>query len=94
MTEGVARSVPISVVAKIMGKSSMFVRIGLQRGLLPFGTAFKTDENHLQYDYYVSPKLLYEYTGYMYEPNEDDTQVPIVTTEKCSSELQKRGVLI
>ena len=85
MTEAVGYNVPISVVAKIMGKSSMFVRIGLQRGLLPFGTAFKTDESHMQYDYYVSPKLLFEYTGYMYEPNEVETQDSIVTADICSS---------
>ena len=27
--------------ARIMGKSQQFVRIGLQRGLLPFGTAIQ-----------------------------------------------------
>ena len=63
------RNVPISDVARIMGKSPMFVRIGLQRGILPFGTVFKTDESNEQYDYYVSPKLLFEYTGYFYNPD-------------------------
>lgn len=91
MTEGTAYNVPISVVAKIMGKSSMFVRIGWQIGLLPFGAAFETDASYMQFDYYVSPKLLYEYTGYMYEPNEDDIQIHIVTAEKCSSVFQKRA---
>ena len=89
MTETVGYNVPISVVAKIMGKSSMFVRIGLQRGLLPIGTAYKTDESHTQFDYYVSPKLLFEYTGYMYEPNEDDTHDSIVTADMCISLHQK-----
>lgn len=58
-----AKNVPVNVAAKLMGKSAMFVRVGLQRGLLPIGTAFKTDDSHTQYDYYISPKLLYEYTG-------------------------------
>lgn len=57
------RNVPVTVAARIMGKSPMFVRIGLQRGLLPFGVAFKTDEAHEQYDYYISPHQFAEFTG-------------------------------
>lgn len=59
-------NVPVTVAAKVMHKDPMFVRIGLQRGLLPFGAAFKKDEHGEQYDYYISPKLFYEYTGYLY----------------------------
>ena len=29
-------NVPVTVAARIMGKAPMFIRIGLQRGLLPF----------------------------------------------------------
>ena len=47
-------------VAKAMGKSEMFVRIGLQRGLLPFGTAIKTSS---KYTYYISPSKFYKYIG-------------------------------
>ena len=43
-----------------MGKSEQFVRIGLQRGLLPIGQAIKMSS---MYTYYISPKLFYEYTG-------------------------------
>lgn len=43
-----------------MNKSEQFVRIGLQREILPIGCAIK---NKGQYTYYISPKLLYEYTG-------------------------------
>lgn len=53
-------NVKISEVAKLMGKSEQFVRIGLQRGLLPIGTAIKTGT---KYSYYISPKLLEEYIG-------------------------------
>lgn len=59
-------NVPITVAAKVMHKDPMFVRIGLQRGLLPFGVAIKKDENGKQYDYYISPKLFYEYTGFLW----------------------------
>lgn len=53
-------NVKICEVAKLMGKSEQFVRIGLQRGLLPIGTAIKTGT---KYSYYISPKLLEEYIG-------------------------------
>ena len=57
-------SIPVNEAARIMGKSPQFIRIGLQRGLLPFGVAFKTDERNEQYDYYISPKKFSEFTGY------------------------------
>ncbi len=47
-------------VAKAMGKSEMFVRIGLQRGLLPFGTAVRISS---KYTYYISPSKFYKYIG-------------------------------
>ncbi len=57
------RNVPVNVAARMMGKSPQFVRIGLQRGILPIGVAMKTDDRNEQYDYYISPKLLFEFTG-------------------------------
>lgn len=57
------KNVPVNVAAKIMGKSPMFIRIGLQKGILPIGIAFKTNDCHEKYDYYISPQLLMEYTG-------------------------------
>ena len=46
--------------AEIMGKSQQFVRVGLQRGLLPFGTAVKMSS---MWTYYISPKKFYGYVG-------------------------------
>lgn len=57
------KNIPVYEAAKIMGKTAMFVRIGLQRGILPFGYAFKTDESNSRFSYYISPKLFYEYVG-------------------------------
>lgn len=54
------KKLTIKEVAKLMNKSEQFVRIGLQREILPIGCAIK---NKGQYTYYISPKLLYEYTG-------------------------------
>ena len=78
------RNVPVNDAARIMGKSPQFVRIGLQRGILPFGVAFKVDENNEQYDYYISPKQFADYTGYMIEDN-SDTQDHIVTANMLTT---------
>lgn len=60
---GRGRNVSVNVAAKIMNKSPQFIRIGLQRGILPIGIAFKTSDRNMQYDYYISPRLLADFTG-------------------------------
>jgi len=54
------RSVPVKQAAELLGMSQQFVRIGLQRGILPFGSAVKLSS---RWTYYVSPARLYEYAG-------------------------------
>lgn len=56
------RSISVKEAAKLMGKHESFIRIGLQRGILPFGVAEKLP-NSKRYTYYISPKLFYEYVG-------------------------------
>lgn len=55
----------VKQVAIIMGKTEQFVRIGLQRRLLPFGTAMVLDINRHssrpRYTYYISPGQFAEY---------------------------------
>ena len=46
-----------------MGVSKSYIRIGLQRGLLPFGTAVKMSG---RYTYYISANRFYEYVGLKY----------------------------
>lgn len=46
--------------AKKLNKSPEFVRVGLQLGRLPFGTAVKTSS---KWSYHISEKLLNEYIG-------------------------------
>jgi len=53
-------NISIKQAAEIMGKCQQFVRVGIQRGALPFGTAVKVKT---QWNYYISPKLFYEYVG-------------------------------
>ena len=57
-------SVPIRVVARVYGKRTSWVRAGIANGLLPIG--FVTGEGKRK-NYYVSPKLLYEHTGFVWK---------------------------
>ena len=71
-----AGSVPISVVAKVYGKDATWVRAGIIAGWLPIGIATRdgkqvTDIKDIssekgRINFYVSPKRLYEETGYLY----------------------------
>lgn len=53
-------NITVAEAAKILGKSEQFVRIGLQRNILPIGTAVKMSS---KWTYHISPKLLEEYAG-------------------------------
>lgn len=56
-------SIPIKDASDIMGKNIDFIREGLIQKKLPFGSAFKKPDSS-KYNYYISPKLFWEYTGY------------------------------
>lgn len=70
-------SVPVAVVAKVYGKDSCWVRAGIISGWLPIGKATRNgklvtsvDEISSKYgriNFYISPKLLYEETGYIWK---------------------------
>jgi hypothetical protein len=53
--------IKIKEAAKRLQKSEQFVRLGLQRGQLPFGTAVKAGTK--RWNYHVSDKLFNEYLG-------------------------------
>ena len=57
-----SKQIKIKQAAKIMGKCEQFVRIGLQRGLLPFGTAVQI-RGTTRYSYYISPAKFWDYVG-------------------------------
>lgn len=48
------------IAGKIMGTSAQFIRLGLQQGRLPIGTAVQMNS---QWSYHISLKLLKEYIG-------------------------------
>ncbi len=54
------RRIKISEAAKAMEKSEQFVRIGLQRGVFPFGVAIKTSS---KWSYYINPSAFEQYIG-------------------------------
>lgn len=58
--KNIALNVSVAEAARILGKSEQFVRIGLQRKILPIGTAVKMSS---RWTYHISPKLLQEYVG-------------------------------
>ena len=60
-----SENVKIKEVARRIGKSEQFVRIGLQRGILPIGIAIQISDK--KYTYHISPKLLTEYIGEYFE---------------------------
>ena len=46
--------------AKLLNKSPDFIRVGLQNGRLPFGSAVRTSS---KWSYHISEKLFNEYLG-------------------------------
>jgi hypothetical protein len=54
-------SMTVQEAATLMGKSQDFIRIGLQRQILPFGYAIKTGKE--RYSYFISREKFIEATG-------------------------------
>lgn len=67
-------SVPVAVAARVYGKDASWVRAGIISGWLPIGRATRKgkiitsvsdmDSRKGRINYYISPKRLYEETGY------------------------------
>lgn len=87
-------SVPTSVAAKVYGKDSCWIRAGIIVGWLPIGYATRngqliTDLKQMNSKYgrinfYISPKRLYEETGYIWEGkghNRDEQKSSVVKEE-------------
>jgi hypothetical protein len=56
--------IKVEDVAKLMGVSAQFVRIGMQRGTLPIGHAVKLK----RWVYYISVPMFESYTGIKMPP--------------------------
>ena len=70
-------SVPVAIAAEVYGKDSNWVRAGIISGYLDIGTATRRgkqvtsidqmDSKYGRINYYISPKKLYEETGYIWK---------------------------
>ena len=70
-------SVPVSVAARVYGKDASWVRAGIISGWLPIGYATRkgklitdikeTNSKYGRTNFYISPKKLYEETGYLWK---------------------------
>lgn len=57
------RNVPVRLAAELLGVSQEFIRCGLIRKELPFGSAFRL-EGSSRYTYHISPVALIDYYEY------------------------------
>lgn len=51
----------VKEAANLMGVSLQFIRVGLQKGILPFGYAVQISKN--RFTYYISKQKFEEHTG-------------------------------
>lgn len=75
-------SVPVAVAAKVFGKDASWVRAGIISGWLPIGTATRRgvqvtslsqmNSKYGRINYYISPRKLYEETGYLWKGDTDE----------------------
>ena len=56
------KKIRVDDAARLMGKSTLFVREGLKRGVLPIGEAFQLPGS-TRWCYYISPPALAQYIG-------------------------------
>ena len=69
-------SVPVAVAARVYGKDASWVRAGIVSGWLPIGKATRSgklvttieemDSRYGRINFYISPKRLYEETGFLW----------------------------
>ena len=68
-------AMPVDVAAKIFKKDACWIRAGLVNGWLPIGIATQNGQKAVRdgdgrMNYYISPKAVYELTGYLWEGEE------------------------
>lgn len=72
-----AGSVPVAVAARAYGKDTSWIRTGIVAGWLPIGKATRNgklvtavkemNSRYGRINFYISPKRLYEETGYLWK---------------------------
>lgn len=59
--------VPTDVAAKVLGKDASYVLQGIEDGWLPIGTMKPPKPGERRRNPYISPKLFWEFTGYVWK---------------------------
>lgn len=54
------KKITIKQASELMHKSPQFIRVGLQTGKLPFGSAVKVSK---RWNYIIYPEMFYKYIG-------------------------------
>ena len=54
-------NITVEEASKLMGVSRQFIRVGLQKGILPFGYAVQITKD--RYTYFISRQKFLEHTG-------------------------------
>lgn len=62
-------NIPVAVAAKALRVDAQTVRLLLQSGAVDWGIAYHRQNKSKQFSYLIYPKLFYEATGYIYQPN-------------------------
>lgn len=62
------KKITIKEASKLMHKSTQFIRVGLQTGRLPFGSAVKVNK---RWNYIIYPEMFYQYIGIKEVENND-----------------------
>lgn len=75
-------SIPVIFAARVLGKDPAWIRAGIISGYLPIGEATRNGRRVTNVDdisskkgrinYYISPKLFYEFTGVSWEDEYDN----------------------
>lgn len=61
MQETEKNNLTVEEASALMGVSRQFVRVGLQKGILPFGYAIQVSRN--RFTYFISRQKFAEHTG-------------------------------
>lgn len=59
--------VPVKVAARVLGKDACYVQAGIEAGWLPIGVVRPAEEGRSRRNFYISPKLFWELTGYVWK---------------------------
>lgn len=66
---GIRGGVPVELAAKVLGKEVDYIKQGIREEWLPIGVygIYTTNKGE---EYYISPKLFWEFTGYTFRQNQ------------------------